>query len=188
LTNKEEITLNIVKPEIEFVTSLLKEHTPKSILVTHTRVHGVTVYDAHLEGILGGKDGCQCHFFIDVQGTVYKGKEEKYVSDLSEDSIVILLEANLDGSKMADVQKESLFELTKELKNRLSLTDVVRNTDLNGLNFPYDEFVKELVFVPELPLEKVIVEVSLDEETKTKESVEEPVVKVQGKKSRKKRS
>jgi hypothetical protein len=151
-----------------------------------------------MEGLLGGKDGCQCHYFIDREGTVYEGKDEKFASDLAENTIVILLEGNLDGAKILDGQKASLVELSKELRGRLGLVNILNSKDLSGLNFPFDEFDNEFNSVkikkPIINVEEKVTEEKPEmKATKTvekEEKVEEPVVKATAKKrsTKKKRS
>jgi hypothetical protein len=163
------IGLKIVKPELEFVEGLLKKHNPESILVTHSRVQFSTIFDAHMDGIIAGKDGCQCHYFVDRIGDVYEGKSEGFASDLAENAIVILLEGNLEGHMLTDLQQESLFKLAKKLKEQFKLKGNLNSKELSGHYFPLDEFSAQFDSVT--VKEEVVVEEQTPEQEEPKEEV-----------------
>jgi hypothetical protein len=137
--------MKIIETGLEFEESLLEvQEKVDSILIAHGRVEFSTIFDSHMEGIMAGKGGCDCNFFIDRQGNIYKGRDPKYKNSILNNSIVILLEGNLDAKPMTKEQEESLMNLSKELKKEFKFENVILNENVSGGHFPFEKFKSEL--------------------------------------------
>ena len=133
---------DVIQTELQFLDSFSKPQKVKGITINHSKIPYSTIFDAHIDGLSNGKDGCECHYFIGRDGTVFNGKDDKLATDLAENNIVICLEGNLDTDEPVKVQFESLIDLCKELKKEYKVSDSGLNVDLSGEKFPKEKFLE----------------------------------------------
>jgi len=107
---------NVITSNLKFeLDKLVPQKASKIGTVTHTRVQGCTIFDKHMEGLINGNGGCDCHYFIGALGEVYEGKSVKYQCADQNGKIVIQLEGNFENKDATQEQKDALVALASEL-------------------------------------------------------------------------
>ena len=139
--------MNIIETNLSFKSMSVRSKTTRLILhhAAAKSCGAATIHQWHLNN---GWSGIGYHFVVRKNGTIERGRPEKYVGAHAEgsnsDSIGICFEGDFMSEKMTDTQKNAGKELVAYLKKKYSISKVqkhsdVCSTDCPGKNFPLSE-------------------------------------------------
>ena len=120
-------------PRSKVLEYIVIHHTASTAKETVEQIHNFHINN-------NGWAGIGYHFYIRKDGTVYKGRDEKYAGahcvDYNSISLGICLEDNFEIEKPTDSQLKSLSELLQHLKQKYGNVQVVGHRDLNATACP----------------------------------------------------
>ena len=120
-------------PRSKVLEYIVIHHTASTAKETVEQIHNFHINN-------NGWAGIGYHFYIRKDGTVYKGRDEKYAGahcvDYNSISLGICLEGNFEIEKPTDSQLKSLSELLQHLKQKYGNVQVVGHRDLNATACP----------------------------------------------------
>ena len=139
--------MNIVETNLEFGSLSNRSKTTRMILhhAAAKSCGAATIHQWHLNN---GWSGIGYHFVVRKNGTIERGRPEKYVGAHAEgsnsDSIGICFEGDFMTETMSETQKNAGKELVTDLKKKYGISKVqkhsdVCSTDCPGKNFPFSE-------------------------------------------------
>ena len=120
-------------PRSKVLEYIVIHHTASTAKETVEQIHNFHINN-------NGWAGIGYHFYIRKDGTIYKGRDEKYAGAHCENynsvSLGICLEGNFEIEKPTEKQLKSLTELLQFLKNKYGNVQVVGHRDLNATGCP----------------------------------------------------
>ena len=120
-------------PRSKVLEYIVIHHTASTAKETVEQIHNFHINN-------NGWAGIGYHFYIRKDGTVYKGRDEKYAGahcvDYNSISLGICLEGNFEIEKPTEKQLKSLTELLQHLKQKYGNVQVVGHRDLNATACP----------------------------------------------------
>ena len=129
-TNLDFGSMNLRSKVLEYIVI---HHTASTAKETVEQIHNFHINN-------NGWAGIGYHFYIRKDGTIYKGRDEKYAGAHCENynsvSLGICLEGNFEIEKPTEKQLKSLTELLQFLKNKYGNVQVVGHRDLNATACP----------------------------------------------------
>ena len=129
-TNLDFGSMNLRSKVLEYIVI---HHTASTAKETVEQIHNFHINN-------NGWAGIGYHFYIRKDGTIYKGRDEKYAGahcvDYNSISLGICLEGNFEIEKPTDSQLKSLTELLQHLKQKYGNVQVVGHRDLNATACP----------------------------------------------------
>ena len=141
--------MNIIETNLSFKSMSVRSKTTR-IILHHAAAKSCGAATIHQWHLNNGWSGIGYHFVVRKNGTIERGRPEKYVGAHAEgsnsDSIGICFEGDFMSEKMTDTQKNAGKELVAYLKKKYSISKVqkhsdVCSTDCPGKNFPFSEIV-----------------------------------------------
>ena len=139
--------MNIKETNLSFKSMSVRSKTNR-IILHHAAAKlcgAATIHQWHLNN---GWSGIGYHFVVRKNGTIERGRPEKYVGAHAEgsnsDSIGICFEGDFMTETMSETQKNAGKELVTDLKKKYGISKVqkhsdVCSTDCPGKNFPFSE-------------------------------------------------
>ena len=133
--------------EVKEVKLKFGDMIPRSKVLEYIVIHHMAstaketveqIHNFHINN--NGWAGIGYHFYIRKDGTIYKGRDEKYAGahcvDYNSISLGICLEGNFEIEQPTDNQLKSLSELLQHLKQKYGNVQVVGHRDLNATACP----------------------------------------------------
>ena len=133
--NIKETNLNFssLTPRSKVLEYIVIHHTASTAKETVEQIHNFHINN-------NGWAGIGYHFYIRKDGTIYRGRPEKYVGAHCENynsvSLGICCEGNFEIEQPTDNQLKSLSELLQHLKQKYGNVQVVGHRDLNATACP----------------------------------------------------
>jgi N-acetyl-anhydromuramyl-L-alanine amidase AmpD len=122
-----------MNPRSKVLEYIVIHHTASTAKETVEQIHNFHINN-------NGWAGIGYHFYIRKDGTVYKGRDEKYAGAHCENynsvSLGICLEGNFEIEKPTDSQLKSLSELLQYLTKKYGYVHIVGHNDLNATACP----------------------------------------------------
>ena len=146
--------MQIIETNLKF-GSLSKRASTKRIILHHAAMRG-SVEDIHRVHKNNGWSGIGYHFYVRLDGTIYRGRPEwaigAHASGSNYNSIGICAEGNFDTDKMPDAQKNALKWLVNYINQKYGISTVQRHRDVGstacpGRNYPFDEIVNGKIVI-----------------------------------------
>lgn len=131
----KETNLNFssLTPRSKVLEYIVVHHTASTAKETVEQIHNFHINN-------NGWAGIGYHFYIRKDGTIYKGRPEKYSGAHCENynsvSLGICLEGNFEIEQPTEKQLTSLSELIQYLKKKYGNVQVVGHRDLNATACP----------------------------------------------------
>lgn len=131
----KEVKLNFrdMTPRSKVLEYIIIHHTASTAKETVEQIHNFHINN-------NGWAGIGYHFYIRKDGTIYRGRPEKYVGAHCENynsvSLGICCEGNFEIEQPTDNQLKSLSELLQHLKQKYGNVQVVGHRDLNATACP----------------------------------------------------
>lgn len=138
-----------IKTELPNNPNWLYNNVPQYIILHHAEASTCIIQDInnwHLSN--GWNGGCGYHYLVRKDGTIYRGRPETAVGahcpSYNRNSIGICAEGDYSKETMPDIQKQSIIELGRYLRDKYSIQVVyghgeVYATECPGANYPLDE-------------------------------------------------
>lgn len=139
--------MNIKETNLSFKSMSVRSKTNR-IILHHAAAKSCGAATIHQWHLNNGWSGIGYHFVVRKDGTIERGRPEKYVGAHAEgsnsDSIGICFEGDFMTETMSETQKNAGKELVTDLKNKYGISKVqkhsdVCSTDCPGENFPFSE-------------------------------------------------
>lgn len=146
--------MQIIETNLKF-GSLSKRASTSRTILHHAAMRG-SVEDIHRVHKNNGWSGIGYHFYVRLDGTIYRGRPEwaigAHASGSNYNSIGICAEGNFETDKMPDAQKNALKWLVNYINQKYGISTVQRHKDVGstacpGKNYPFDEIVNGKVEV-----------------------------------------
>lgn len=122
-----------MNPRSKVLEYIVIHHTASTAKETVEQIHNFHINN-------NGWAGIGYHFYIRKDGTVYKGRDEKYAGAHCENynsvSLGICLEGNFEIEKPTEKQLKSLTELLQYLTKKYGYVHIVGHNDLNATACP----------------------------------------------------
>lgn len=139
--------MNIKETNLSFGSMSTRSKTNRIILhhAAASSCGAATIHQWHLGN---GWSGIGYHFVVRKDGTIERGRPEKYVGahafGSNSDSIGICFEGNFQSETMSDSQKNAGKELVAYLKKKYGISKVQKHSEVcatacPGKNFPFSE-------------------------------------------------
>ena len=134
--------MEILETKLNFGNMNLRSKVLEYIVIHHTASTAKEtveqIHNFHINN--NGWAGIGYHFYIRKDGTIYKGRPEKYVGAHCENynsvSLGICLEGNFEIETPTEKQLTSLSELIQYLKKKYGNVQIVGHRDLNATACP----------------------------------------------------
>lgn len=139
--------MKIIETNLSFGSMSVRSKTNR-IIVHHAAAKSCGAATIHQWHKNNGWSGIGYHFVVRKNGTIERGRPEKYVgahaSGSNSDSLGVCFEGNFESETMNATQKNAGKELVAYLKKRYGISKVQRHkdvgsTDCPGANFPFSE-------------------------------------------------
>lgn len=143
--------LRIVETNLQFRNGLTARSRTDYIVLHHADASRCTVYDVHQWHLNNGWAGIGYAYFVDKQGTVFRGRPHNMVGAHCEGynycSLGICAEGNYTQEQMPPVQRQAIAVLLAELAKVYPGARIVGHRDLNatscpGRYYPFEEIVQ----------------------------------------------
>ena len=122
-----------MSPRSKVLEYIVIHHTASTAKETVEQIHNFHINN-------NGWAGIGYHFYIRKDGTIYRGRDEKYAGAHCENynsvSLGICLEGNFEIEQPTDSQLKSLSELLQHLKQKYGNVQIVGHRDLNATACP----------------------------------------------------
>ena len=131
----KETNLNFssLTPRSKVLEYIVIHHTASTAKETVEQIHNFHINN-------NGWAGIGYHFYIRKDGTIFRGRPEKYAGAHCENynsvSLGICLEGNFEIEQPTDNQLKSLSELLQHLKQKYGNVQIVGHRDLNATACP----------------------------------------------------
>lgn len=145
---------NYFKPELFFSENLLPRKKTDMIVIHHTAIEDMSVFDIHELHLKKGWAGIAYHKVVLPDGTVENGRPENLIGahalGANPRSIGIVLVGNFESKSPTVVQMDALVKLTLELMRKYQIPlenvmphrEVTPGTTCPGVFFPWQEFIQ----------------------------------------------
>ena len=122
-------------------------------IILHHRAGNGDVQSIHQQHYQQGWWGIGYHYYIRKDGSIWRGRPEKYVgshagssNDYNKHSIGICFEGNFETEQMTDAQVRAGRELIEDIERRYKIYEILRHSDIAktacpGKNFRFDELM-----------------------------------------------
>ena len=149
-------TDNYFQPELFFSEDLLPRKKTDMIVIHHTAIEDMSVFDIHELHLKKGWAGIAYHKVILPDGTVENGRPENLIGahalGANPRSIGIVLVGNFESKSPTVVQMDALVKLTLELmrkyhiplENIMPHREVTKGTTCPGAFFPWQDFIQRI--------------------------------------------
>lgn len=143
--------MNIIENNLQFKGNMETRKSTNRIVLHHAAASTCDVKTIHAWHLNRGFSGIGYHFLVRKDGTIERGRAENlvgaHVAGHNRDSIGICFEGNFETETMGEAQKNAGEELVEYLKQKYSISIVVRHKDLAdtacpGKNFPFEEILQ----------------------------------------------
>lgn len=160
--------MNIIDNKLEFNSNISKIGNVDTIVLHHSGVTVLqsveTIHNYHKN--TNGWAGIGYHYYVRKDGSIYKGRDEKYSGahcpGKNSTSIGICAEGDFEQEQMSEVQKNAIIELIADIKTRYKIKEIGGHKDYiatscPGKNFPLEEIKSRQIMVEnqEIMTEKV---------------------------------
>lgn len=160
--------MNIIDNKLEFNSNISKIGNVDTIVLHHSGVTVLqsveTIHNYHKN--TNGWAGIGYHYYVRKDGSIYKGRDEKYAGahcpGKNSTSIGICAEGDFEQEQMSEVQKNAIIELIADIKTRYNIKEIGGHKDYiatscPGINFPLEEIKNGQIMVEnqEITTEKV---------------------------------
>lgn len=144
--------MKIEESNLEF-KELFHGNIPNKLIYHHSAKEQCSIHDIHKLHLENGLSGFGYHFFVKKDGSICMGRPEidigSHTIGYNKNSIGICAEGNFMKEEMSEVQKDSLIELGKHLKDKYGIQNIYGHRELNptkcpGENYPLNE-IKRIV-------------------------------------------
>lgn len=148
---KEEEELKIIETDLRWAYALTPLKKVDYIVLHHEAGTG-SVEDVHRYHLNKGWAGIAYHYFVRLDGSIYRGRPENmqggHCSGYNNRSLGICAEGNFETQTMPDAQRDALRALVSDVHGRYPEAKVVRHSDLlatacPGKNYPFDYITSE---------------------------------------------
>ena len=150
--------MNIIDNKLEFNSNISKIGNVDTIVLHHSGVTVLqsieTIHNYHKN--TNGWAGIGYHYYVRKDGSIYKGRDEKYAGahclGKNSTSIGICAEGDFEQEQMSEVQKNAIIELIADIKTRYNIKEIGGHKDYiattcPGVNFPLEEIKKGKISV-----------------------------------------
>lgn len=143
--------MNIIETNLQFKGNMEVRKTTNIIVLHHAAASTCDAKTIHAWHLNRGFSGIGYHFLVRKNGTIERGRAENlvgaHVAGHNRGSIGICFEGNFETETMGEAQKNAGEELVEYLKQKYSISIVVRHKDLAdtacpGKNFPFEEILQ----------------------------------------------
>ena len=143
--------MNIIETNLQFKGNMEVRKSTNRIVLHHAAASICDAKTIHTWHLKRGFSGIGYHFLVRKDGTIERGRAENlvgaHVAWHNGDSIGICFEGNFETETMGEAQKNAGVELVEYLKQKYSISTVVRHKDLAatacpGKNFPFEEILQ----------------------------------------------
>ena len=150
--------MKIIETNFSF-KSCVKRNSTKYIILHHRAGNG-DVQSIHTQHLSQGWSGIGYHFYVQKDGSIYRGRPEKYTgahtTNFNSCSIGICFEGNFDNENMNKKQLAAGQELIAELKKKYPDAEIKKHKDFNATGCPGNNFpFKEIITLPKKELTTV---------------------------------
>lgn len=154
LEDNLKVKVNIIEVPLKWNMELEEYNVPEKIIIHHGAIKNATVEEIHNGHLKRGFGGIGYNYYIRKDGTIYKGRDEKYkgAHTLNENgrSIGICLEGNYEEENPSKAQLENLINLTSLLVVKYNVNDVVGHRECGqtlcpGKNINIDSIREEII-------------------------------------------
>lgn len=139
--------MNIIDTELQFSGPLTYENNPREIVLHHAEASNCTVQDIHSWHLANGWIGIGYHFFIDKQGSVYRGRPENalgaHCPKHNSISLGVCFEGNFMIENITQEQIDSYKELVQYICSKYGNIDIYGHKELYSTECPGDNFPLE---------------------------------------------
>ena len=140
-TNLDFGSMNLRSKVLEYIVI---HHTASTAKETVEQIHNFHINN-------NGWAGIGYHFYIRKDGTIYKGRDEKYAGAHCENynsvSLGICLEGNFEIEKPTEKQIQSVTDLVKYLRKKYGNFKLVGHKDLNATACPGQYLYSQLLSI-----------------------------------------
>lgn len=142
----KETNLNFssLTPRSKVLEYIVIHHTASTAKETVEQIHNFHINN-------NGWAGIGYHFYIRKDGTIYRGRPEKYVGAHCENynsvSLGICLEGNFEIEKPTEKQIQSVTDLVKYLRKKYGNFKLVGHKDLNATACPGQYLYSQLLSI-----------------------------------------
>jgi len=151
----KETNLNFssLTPRSKVLEYIVIHHTASTAKETVEQIHNFHINN-------NGWAGIGYHFYIRKDGTIYRGRPEKYVGAHCENynsvSLGICLEGNFEIEKPTEKQIQSVTDLVKYLRKKYGDFKLVGHRDLNATACPGQYLYSQLLSIDANANEKFV--------------------------------
>lgn len=149
-TNLDFGSMNSRSKVLEYIVI---HHTASTAKETVEQIHNFHINN-------NGWAGIGYHFYIKKDGTIYKGRDEKYAGAHCENynsvSLGICLEGNFEIEKPTEKQIQSVTDLVKYLRKKYGDFKLVGHRDLNATACPGQYLYSQLLSIDANANEKFV--------------------------------
>ncbi len=138
--------MNIIKTNLKFTVALtpLNLNLLDTIVLHHVEASHCSIEDIHRWHLEKGWAGCGYNYVIDKQGRIFEGRGMNIGAQCLNHnwhSIGISVEGCYNQESMPEVQKQSVIELCKDLKQKYpQIKHVVGHKELNSTDCPGEKY------------------------------------------------
>ena len=154
--------MEIKEVNLDFGSMNLRSKVLEYIVIHHTASTAKEtveqIHNFHINN--NGWAGIGYHFYIRKDGTIYKGRDEKYAGAHCENynsvSLGICLEGNFEIEKPTEKQIQSVTDLVKYLRKKYGDFKLVGHRDLNATACPGKNLYSQLLSIDANANEKFV--------------------------------
>ena len=154
--------MEIKEVNLDFGSMNLRSKVLEYIVIHHTASTAKEtveqIHNFHINN--NGWAGIGYHFYIRKDGTIYKGRDEKYAGAHCENynsvSLGICLEGNFEIEKPTEKQIQSVTDLVKYLRKKYGDFKLVGHRDLNATACPGQYLYSQLLSIDANANEKFV--------------------------------
>lgn len=141
--------MNIIDVGLKFNSNMQYGNIPNKIVLHNADASNCSVQDVHSWHLANGWAGIGYHYYIRLDGTVYKGRPDNAIGShckgANTNSLGICFEGAYMTETMPSVQYNAGIELIKYLNDKYGNLAIyghkeLYNTDCPGTNFPLNDF------------------------------------------------
>lgn len=139
--------MNIIERNLS-LGNMTYGNKPNTIVLHHAESSNCTVEDINRWHKNNGWAGIGYHYFVRKDGSIYKGRPDNAIGAHAKghntNSLGVCAEGRYMTESMPQVQKDSIIELCKYLKNKYGISRIyghreLMSTDCPGVNYPLQD-------------------------------------------------
>lgn len=144
--------MNIIESNLQF-NGLSWGNNPRMLILHHAEASTCSIQDIHQWHLNNGWTGCDYHFLVRNDGSIYRGRPEEAIGShchgVNATSLGICAEGDYTKESMPETQKNAIFELCKYLCSKYGTSSIKGHkelyvTECPGQNYPLQS-IKELI-------------------------------------------